>query len=129
MLMKEIIKQMTQTGGKMYHVLRQKEPMLSKYYPRKSTDSMQFQSNYQQHFKQNQNKLFFFNFVWGCKKPRIDKTILREKNKDGRTGCLTSDDITTLQLSKQYGNGTKREIQQNRLESPEINPCTYGQLI
>ena len=38
------------------------------------------------------------------------------------SGSLTSDYTIKLQQSKQYGTGTKTDI-----ESPEINPCTYGQ--
>ena len=46
------------------------------------------------------------------------------------SAVLTSDYTTKLQSSRQYGTGTKTEIHiKNKIESQDINPCTYWYLI
>ena len=71
-------------------------------------------------------------FVWRHKRPSIAKAILRKKNK---TGGIRPSDFRLYYKAivlKKCGTGNKkqtyRSMEQER-ESPEINPCTYGQSI
>ena len=68
-------------------------------------------------------------FVWKYRKPRIAKAILRKKNWTGGINHpdfrLQSYNIKTVW----YWHNDWNTDQWNKTESPEVNPCTYGQLI